>query len=499
MKNKLFAMFGVGALFFGSALYADVKPANIITDNMVLQKGMPVRIWGTADAGEKVSVKFMKSSGSTVAGKDGKWRVDLKAPKKYVSDGQELVIQGKNKIVLKNVVVGEVWLGSGQSNMEYHIRHVKNTEQYIKENGVPNVRYFRVPANGSEEPIGMHDLPPESKWEKFDAENFKANREMSIILTFFGKRLNEELDGNPIIGLINTSFGGANLETWVSKETFSEAGLTGEFERITKMVKGWHDNDVRKYDALPDAERAKKRDPRTKPNWESRPANSYNAMVAPIVPYPFKGMLWYQGEMNSGMDLYLKEFPFYVGMMRKIFENPNMPIYTVQLPDYKEKNWPKTRDVQRKLADIVENSDVAVTIDGHEIDLHPQDKTMVTDRLARLALVHTYGKKDIVASSPRPEKVSLDGKSVKVQFKNCYKGLKLKDGAEVRNFEVAGKDGKFVEAKAKIASKNVVEVEVPSEISEPAKVRYAWAADPDVNLYNSGDLPASPFEEDIQK
>lgn len=492
MLNKLFS--ATWLFLFCGALFADVKPANIITDNMVLQRGMPVRIWGTADAGEHVSVKFMNSAASAVADKNGYWRVDLPAPKKYVKEGADLVIQGKNKIVLKDILVGEVWMGSGQSNMEYHIRHVKDIEKYVKENGVKNVRYFMVKANGSETPKGMHELPSESKWEKFDAENFKANREMSIILTFFAKRLSEEL-GVPI-GVINVSFGGANLETWLSPDAIAEAGTGEDCAKLLERCKQWHKDDIKRWEALPDAERAKRRFPRV--NYESRPSNSFNAMVHPLIPYAFRGLLWYQGEMNSGMEMYMKEFPAYAKMMRKLFENPKMPIYTVQLPDYKNPNWANTRDVQRRLADIVENSEVAITIDGHEMDLHPQDKTKVIDRLSRLALSETYGRKDIVARSPMPAKIKRDGNFINVKFKNFYKGLKLNGGSEARTFEVGDENGKFFAANAKIASKDSVQVEIPKEVLNPVKIRYAWAADPDVNLYNSGDLPASPFEENIE-
>ncbi|MBO7520973.1 MAG: hypothetical protein J6T16_01900 [Opitutales bacterium] len=476
-----------------AAAYADVKCANIFSDNMVLQAGAPIRVWGTADAGEKVSVKFMKSSAKTKADKNGFWRVELPA-KKYVKEGQEMVVQGKNKIVFKDVLVGEVWLGSGQSNMQYQIRQLRDMENQMKTESLPSeIRYFWVPATGSETPLGMHDLPPESAWKKYAPENFQTTREMSVLLTLFAQRMHKELDVP--IGVINSSYGGANLETWMSKEAFEKAGTTADAERILKMVCGWHEKDVKKWEALPDAERAKRRKP--KPNYESRPSHSYNAMMRPLIPYQIRGLLWYQGEMNSGMDLYLKEFPFYAQAMRGDFENPNMPIFWVQLPDYTNKDWAKTRDVQRRLAEIVPNSGVAVTIDGHEMELHPRDKSKVVDRLARLALADVYGKK-IVARSPAPQKVEADSGGVKITFKNCANGLKLSSGEEPRCFEVAGADNKFHPAKAKIAAPNAVVLELPSGVKEARKVRYAWAADPDVNLYNSGDLPASPFEEAVE-
>ncbi|MBR4597872.1 MAG: hypothetical protein IKO42_05710 [Opitutales bacterium] len=490
IKKLLFLFLAVCA----SCAYADVKCAYIFSDNMVLQMGMPIRVWGIAAPGEKVSVKFMDLKGSAKADKTGHWRVDLPAKKKYVKEGQELVVQGKNKIVFKDVLVGEVWLGSGQSNMQFQIKHLKDLDNKMKTEELPSeIRYFWVPAIGSETPLGMFDLPPESAWKKYTPENYDTTREMSILLTLFAQRMHRELDVP--IGVINSSYGGANLETWMSKEAIAEAGTEKEAEALLARCKEWHQNDITRWKALPDAKRPTLRYPRI--NYESRPSQSFNAMMNPILPYSIRGLLWYQGEMNSGAELYLKQYPFYAKNMREIFENPNMPIFWVQLPDYKESHWPKIRNVQRQLAEIVPHNGVAITIDGHEMDLHPRDKSKVVDRLARLALADVYGKK-LVARAPVPQSVELKDGAVKIVFKHCAKGLKLLDGAEPRCFEIAGSDGKFFPAKAKLSSKDTVVLEVPQEVKEPKKSRYAWAADPDVNLYNSGDLPASPFEEDIK-
>ena len=222
-------------------------------------------------------------------------------------------------------------------------------------------------------------------------------------------------------------------------------------------------------------------------------------MTAPLQPLSMRGEIWYQGEMNNGThDNYINLFPEYAKMMRKFFENENFYIYTVQLPDSVDKGWAPLRNVQRKLGDMVDKSGVAIIIDGGETELHPRDKTKPAHRLAIMALADIYGKK-IVSRSPMPQKVEAENGGVKITFKNCAKGLKLSDGKEPRCFEVAGEDNKFYPAKAKIAGKNKIVLTLPAEVADAKKVRYAWAPDPDVNLYNSGDLPASPFEEEIVK
>lgn len=492
--SKLFVGF-FGFIGIASAAFAEVKPALIFSDNMVLQANAPIRVWGTAEKGEKVSVEFMGTSASAVADDKGFWRVDLPA-QKYVKEGVEMTIQGINKIIFRDVLVGEVWLGSGQSNMEFQMRHVKELNEVAKNPNFPsNIRYFLIKSHGSPTPEDMHNLPESAGWKKYHRDNYEVTRDMSILLTLFAQKMYGELDVP--IGVISAAFGGANLESWMSKEAIAEAGMAEHAKKLLNTCRNWHNDDVKRWEAKPKEKRYTLPFPRL--NYESRPSNSYNAMMNPIIPYSIRGVLWYQGEMNSGPENYIKLFPYYAKMMRGIFENPNLPIYSVQLPDYKENHWTKTRDVQRKLADIVPNTGVAVTIDGHEMDLHPRDKTMVVDRLSRMVLADNYGKK-IVSRSPMPVKVSQKGSAIEVKFKNTYKGLKLNnDSKEVNCFEVAGSDKKFVKATAKIASKTSVLVKIPSEVSNPEFVRYAWEADPDVNLYNSGDLPASPFEEPVSK
>jgi sialate O-acetylesterase len=217
-----------------------------------------------------------------------------------------------------------------------------------------------------------------------------------------------------------------------------------------------------------------------------------------IVPYAVRGELWYQGEGNAGAPKpYYKIFIKYAEMMRAILKNPEMPIYTVQLPDYTNKEWPAFRDVQRRIAMAVPHGGIAVTIDGHEMELHPTDKTNVIKRLSEMALADVYGKK-YDAHSPIAPQLKLSGKNVKIKFDNAYKGLKTSDGKAPRTFEVSADGKNFVEADARITGKDEVTLKLPESVSTPVKVRYGWAPDPDVNLFNSADLPVSPFEGDIE-
>lgn len=491
MKIKF--LIGLMAVAGGLSAYADVKCADIFSDHMVLQADMPIRIWGMADAGEKVSVKFMNLKGGAIADKNGYWRVNL-PPKKYVKEGQELVVQGKNTIVFKDVLVGEVWLCSGQSNMDVNITSMIDSKEFLDKNSnLPLVRYYFIPKATAEKPRGPHDLTDAQKWLPVLPEYRRQFSMASAVGSKFAVELFEEL-GVPI-GYISAAVGGSRLESWMTREAAAAAGETEYVEHMEKNFNKWQARDIALWEALPAEERSKKRRPDNRCGvitW------CYNAMTAPLQPLSMRGEIWYQGEMNNGThDNYINLFPEYAKMMRKCFENENFYIYTVQLPDSVDKGWAPLRNVQRKLGDMVEKSGVAIIIDGGETELHPRDKTKPAHRLAIMALADIYGKK-IVSRSPMPKKVEAENGFVKITFKNCAKGLKLSDGKEPRCFEVAGGDNKFHPAKAKIAGKNKILLTIPEEVIDAKKVRYAWAPDPDVNLYNSGDLPASPFEEEIK-
>lgn len=477
----------VAALFSAAAFVspAAVRPAAVFTDGAVLQANRPVPVWGMADPGEKVVVRFAGQTKTAKADADGRWRVALD-PMGYSSSGRELTVGSKK---FSDVLVGEVWLGIGQSNMEFAFDMCEEGKIASKGGVIPpTVRYFHLPKDGDEKPRDMFAVPQGVKWRAYTKENEKENRRSSMLLALFAQRLSADL-GVPI-GVIGAAVGGANLETWMSEAAIAEAGTQEDAAKLLKMCEGWHRNDIKRWESRPESEKNR---PFPKINYESRPTQVWNAMVPPLAPYALRGMIWYQGEMNSGWRKYEKQFPFFVKHLRAAFGVTDQPLYIVQLPDFRQEHWVRIRDVHRRMSEEVSNCELAVTIDGGEIDLHPRNKTKLASRLANLALAGCYGRK-VLARSPTPEKAAVKGGKVRVAFRNAGAGLKLTDGAAPRTFELVEKGDKGVPVEARLVGKSVVELTVPEGMGAPTRVRYAWSPDPDVNLVNSADLPATPFE-----
>lgn len=475
-------------------LAAEVRTAAIFTDRMVLQADQPVPVWGKAAPGETVRVSFRGETCQTQADPAGNWRVALPSGG-YLREGTTLTVEGANRILFRDVLVGEVWLGAGQSNMDYPLDLCEEGKRIAKGGVLPEtIRYFRVPKDGDVMPRSPFDLPEGCRWLTYTPENQRASNQSSMLLAFFAKRLHEELGDVPI-GVIGIGVGGANLESWMSRETIIAAGTEREAAELMRRCETWHRNDILRWEKRPERERFL---PFPRINFESRPSQAWNAMIAPIRPYRVRGFLWYQGEMNSGWQLYLKQFPFFAASVREAFENPALPLFIVQLPDYREEHWVRIRNVQRILSGTIPHTGLAVTIDGQEMELHPRDKTKVADRLVRLALADCYGRK-VVARSPTPVKAVVEGRRVTVTFRDVGERLSLTDGTAPRTFEVVGGNGKGAPVPAEIRSADTVWLTLPDGVSNPKAVRYAWSPDPDVNLVNSGGLPASPFEIEIEK
>ncbi len=490
MKYKVFCAFLLIPMF----LFADVKPASIIGDNAVFQAHSPFRIWGTADVGEKVKVSFLGKSLQTVTGKDGKWMLEFPASN-YVKEGKELLIEGKNKISYKNILVGEVWLLSGQSNMDFPLAYVTGGRELINEPENPLIRFFNI----QEEPRGIaydcNGLEREKIfWRTADS---KSRERMSALGVLVGNRLFKEL--NVPIALINASYGGSEIQTWLTEDAAKASGEEKWLEWAQTRQKNWNKKDIDAWEAMGQEER-KAKNKLNKPNADKGLVSScYNAKISAIEPFAIKGELWYQGEGNAGQSqAYFNLFKAYAQQMRTNFKNPKMPIFTVQLPDFNNKDWPSMRNVQRKIALEIPNCFMVVSIDGHEIDLHPRNKNVLGKRLAELVLSEIYHK-DYQAKSPIQVKAALEkDSSVKLKFFDVYDGLKTSDNAAPKGFELS-EDGKtFTPCEAKITGKNELTLSCPKEISKPNFVRYAWAADPDVNLQNSAGLPVSPFQEELK-
>jgi sialate O-acetylesterase len=505
-KNPL-----IGAAFFSLVAFqanADVRLPKILSDHMVLQGGKPARIWGWADAGEKVSVELAGEKASAVAGADGKWAVQLKVPAK--GEGLELKVSGKNALKVSDVLIGEVWVCSGQSNMEWTVAQSNNPAEEAAAAKFPAIRHFKVPHLTADKP--QEDL--QGQWVVCSPDTVSA---FSAAGYFFGRELHQKL--GVAVGLIGTNWGGTPAESWASRDALeSYESLKPLLERWDTQVKAFNpekakadlDAAVAKWKPLADAAKAAGKpvpqqprpagDPATNAH---RPANLYNAMIAPLLPLSIKGAIWYQGESNVGRAYqYRTIFSAMIKDWRKRFDQGDFPFLFVQIAPYNYNRSPEADktpcaelwEAQSFTLDTVPNTGMAVTTDiGNVMDIHPKNKQEVGRRLALWALAKTYGKADLVYSGPLYKSAKVEGGSIRLAF-NHSKGLKAADGKALSHFTVCGEDKKFVPAEARIEGDEIVVK--AGEVTKPVAVRFAWREDAEPNLVNGAGLPASPFRTD---
>jgi len=466
--------------FAASAARADVKPASIFTDHLVLQQGKQTAIWGTADAGEKVTVTLGKQTQTAAAGADGKWLINLKDLSADTGAGPfDLVIAGSNTVTFKDVYVGEVWLCSGQSNMDftvvntpkYRFAGVANMAEEVKNANYPKIRMFSGEYQKSYQP----QTSVKGIWKTVTPENVP---EMSAIGYFFARDLQKEL--KVPVGIVTETFGASCAEAWVSRDALD----------AVPAFKPWlatFDTLYKNYQQTPTG-----KDP---VQDQHNPTVMYNGMIAPIIPFTVKGVLWYQGESIAKP---LASFPLVnetlVKDWRARWGNPDMPFYFCQLAGQQAaSNRPEVREAQAALLSVPHTA-MAVTTDiGEAKNVHPKNKQDVGDRLTRIALANTYGKK-IEYSGPVYESMKVEGTAIRLSFTHVSGGLVAK-GGELKDFTIAGKDGKFVPATARIDKETIV-VSSP-DVAAPANVRYAWEQFPETaNLYNTDALPAPQFRTD---
>lgn len=423
---------------------AAVKLHGLFTENMVLQQGMKVPVWGTADDGEKITVRCQGQESSTVA-KGGKWLVNLQSLKP--GGPFEFSV---NETTFKNVLVGEVWVCSGQSNMEWSIRASRDPEKTIAESTNPRIRLFQTPKTPNAAPqTELGSWKGWTSWMECTPENTPG---FSAVGYHFGRYLQRAR--NVPVGLIQSAWGGTAAERWTSKEV-----LENKFG-----IKAGSD--------------------------------LYNGMITPLIPFAIKGVIWYQGESNAGRAHQYRElFPAMIKNWRDAWGEGDFPFLFVQLAPYnnpKEQTWPELREAQLLTISKLPHTAMAVITDfGHPTDIHPKDKDPVGERLALCARAIAYGE-DIPYSGPVYSNMERKGDKIILSFKHVHDGLVAK-GGELKGFTIAGKDGNFTEATAKIEGKNVV---VQGKIDTPVAVRFGWHNHPEVNLYNSAGLPATPFRTD---
>ena len=504
LAAKVLLIFGLAALA-SAPLAAAVQLPALISDHMVLQRGVPIHIWGKAEPGEDVKVAFRGDSAAARAAADGKWQVYLKPVE--AGGPYEMKIEGRNAITVNDILVGEVWVGSGQSNMEWPVERAVSAGQEIAAADYPEIRIFTVARKVAEQPV--EDV--EGSWQLCSPATIGS---FSAVEYFFARHLHKAL--RVPFGAIESSWGGTPAEAWTPRPRLDTdpalRPLLGEWSNVLSdyaPAKSRYDRELADWQKLAErnkgSERAlppRPREPRG-PGHPHTPAGLYNGMIAPLAPFAIRGVIWYQGESNANRNhgyLYRHLFKAMILEWRSAWDIGPFPFLFVQLANYartgENSEWPEVREAQHLALDL-RNTGEAVTIDiGESRDIHPKNKQDVGLRLALAAEKIAYGR-DVVYSGPDYRQISIEGKDVRVWFDHAEQGLKTSDGLEPKGFAIAGSDHRFVPAQARIDGYTVV-VSSP-QVANPLAVRYAWGDDPAATLYNTADLPASPFRSDQWK
>ena len=485
-----------------ASLWADVKPSALFSDHMVLQSGMAVPVWGAATPGEAVTVTLNGQKQSATASADGKWMVRLKSLKP--GGPFRMTIAGNNTIVINDVLVGEVWLGSGQSNMAFTVSKKKasyaglvDEEREIAEANYPQIRMFTGKTAKTYEP----QTEIQGEWQICNPDNVPG---FSAVGYLFARDLHREL--RQPVGFLTLAFGASTAESWIRRETVAA-------DPLLKPMLDHFDEAVQFYRTKPDAPPseapqppqtinarpgpppARQRDP---VQDQHNPTVLFNGMINPVIPYAIRGAIWYQGESivggKEGVALYPHVMETLIKDWRKLWGEGGFPFFVVQLPALQNiSNNPLVREGQAAVLSLPRTG-MAVTIDiGDPKDVHPHNKAPLGERLTRMAMANVYGRK-LEYSGPVYESMKISGIAVRLKFSHVGGGLVAKDGP-LKWFVVAGADGKFVPAEARIEGDTVVVTS--AEVSAPAAVRYAWDNYPEgCNLYNAAGLPAAPFRTD---
>lgn len=488
-----------------STVFAEVKLPHVLGSNMVLQRDMPIPVWGWADAGEQVTITLGDHEATTTADADGHWQVTL--PMMSAGGPHNMTVSGdQNRIELTDILVGEVWICSGQSNMQWSVQQSKDGEKEIAEASYPMIRLFHVPRK----PSGLPIDDVNANWRATTPETVKG---FSAVAYFFGRKLHKTL-GVPI-GLIHTSWGGTRIEPWTPPAGFASVPEVQEIHQTVQRQNEHYMNKLgQKLDEIEawvDATRtALAENKRILPmpenrhplNHQGRPTGLYNGMVHPLVPFALRGAIWYQGESNllDGM-MYHEKMKALINGWRAVWEQGDFPFYFVQLAPFNYGRGPNRPFLLPQIWEAqsatlsVPNTGMVVTTDiGNTRDIHPQNKQDVGKRLGLWALAKTYGHTDLVYSGPLYKSMRIDGQEIHIRFDHIGSGLVSRDGQPLTWFEIADNNGNFVKAQAEISGDEVV---VWSDtITEPTIVRFGWHQEAEPNLMNTEGLPASPFRTD---
>lgn len=500
---------------------AELKLPAILSDHMVLQRDQPVCIWGWAGAGEEVLVAFAEQTKRTTATKEGTWKLMLDPMPASTVGRQLAVASGSGNIVLKDILVGEVWVCSGQSNMEWSLNRASDANLEILAANYPLIRHCKLPRVARPEP--QDDA--QTAWTQCSSD---VAASYTAVGYFFGRNLHQTL--KVPVGLVNTSWGGTPSEAWTRSSAIEKV------EGLKPLMKRWNDNiaafDQKKVDEEHkkrmdayekekkefETEQAKIADKAKRKKWTKRapskprdpayahhrPGNIYNGMIHPILNLTFKGAIWYQGESNQSRAYqYRTLFPLMIESWREDFDNGEFPFYFVQIANFRPQSdepgnssWAEVREAQAMTLQKVKKTGQACIIDiGMGTDIHPPNKQDVGDRLSRLALHYDYGFKNLVPHGPHYKSHEIKGDKVHVTFDVPGSSLEVYDRQALKGFAIAGEDKTWHWADAKVTAGNKVEV-WHKDVKKPVAVRYGWADNPDCNLFNRVDLPTSPFRTD---
>ena len=519
-RQVVLLLFALRAFLIPATTLADVKVAGVFSENMVLQRDHAVPVWGWSDENEPVTVEFAGQRKSTTPSHDGKWMVTLD-PMPANKRPRDLIVSGKTTVILRNVLVGEVWLCSGQSNMGWPVSRAANSEEEAATADFPEIRLIKIPHTN--EPYPIDDV--DAQWETCTPDSVGH---FSAVAYYFARRLFGDL--RVPIGLISSNWGGSRIEPWTPPSGFSSVP---ELNEITEEVASWdlateagqqalrrHLISVEKWvgatqDALSRGRVPPPAPEHPVPATRQSPTKLYNGMIHPLIPYAIRGAIWYQGESNGreGESYYHKMKALIQGW-RGLWNQESLPFYFVQLANFRESDpndpaggdgWARLREAQRQASEIP-NTGMVVIIDiGEASDIHPRNKQDVGERLALWPLAKIFHR-DVVYSGPLYSGYTVEGDRIRIMFDHLGSGLMVgrKEGLspvqEVENgelawFAISGADRKWHRAKATIDGNAVV---VSSDnVLEPVAVRYAFAMNPEgCNLYNREGLPASPFRTD---
>jgi sialate O-acetylesterase len=447
---------------------AAVKLPSVIGDNMVLQRGEAVPIWGWDDPGTQVTVTLGDSKLTGQADDQGKWCVQL--PAMTAGGPHTMTVAGTTRVTVANILVGDVWLCSGQSNMEWSVGNSNNSQEELAAADHPRIRHIKIPHVPAQTP--QPDVAS-GGWQVCSPQTVGG---WTAVGYFFARHLQQELDVP--VGLIGSNWGGTRIEPWTPPVGFQQVPALKDI--------------ADKLDSFP----TKKADGTI--NHQS-PLALDNGMIAPLVPYGIRGALWYQGESNNGEGmLYFEKQKALIGGWRAIWNKPDLPFYFVQLAPYRYGGDPKNLagiwEAQTATLSIPYTG-MAVTVDISNLtDIHPRNKQDVGKRLALWALAQLYGKTDLVYSGPLYKSMAVEGNKIRLSFDHVGSGLVSRDGQPLSWFTIAGEDKNFVPAQAEIDGATVV-VSADS-VAKPVAVRFGWTQEAEPNLSNKEGLPASPFRTD---